>query len=78
MNTRDQVLKALAELVACKDLKERAHKINPQARYINPQVRYNFGRYRRMLLDEYDQRKGPAWAAAREALETVRREVEVL
>jgi hypothetical protein len=71
MNTRDQVLKALAELVACKDLKERAHKINPQ-------VRYNLGRYRRMLLDEYDQRKGPAWAAAREALETVRREVEVL
>jgi len=68
-DTREQVLAALAELVACKDLKDRAVKINSQARY-------NLGKYRRMLLNEHQQRKEPAWTAARAALEAVRRELE--
>jgi hypothetical protein len=54
----DPIRAALAELVACKDLKERADKISP----VEP------GCEKEVLMDEYRRRQPLAWKAARAAL----------
>lgn len=54
----DPVREALAELVACKDLKERADAISP----VEP------GCEKELLMLEYQRRRPLAWAAARAVL----------